>query len=506
MSNVISNSVALKTMPGPATPSFRLLMGAVCALLLTGTVQAAVTISSPEAANVNPAGFSAVWQISDNTGSTPGLDIFSDAAGTVSVRNQLAVEFFPVEENDPAVRSTFTQRQARRSLQTSLRASNVVLARITGAQPSTTYYFRPRSFDAAGVANEAGAAPLIPVTTALENAFIAESRQLRVDFATGFANSEGSLARLSVTGSPYPLVAIVGDCDQPGNAFFDLSRLLTAAGTTNMEFTGSPVFTLRLLGTGAPAGTYNTPVAMQGQYVVAKLSDTVFTIPFPGLSHFTVTGPANALPGIPYPLTITARQAGGQVLTTFNSTVGITASGTLLEGGGISDGFVNGVLTNYPVIVNAPGSWTITATRSSGTETGSLTVTANALNLASWKQFYFGANAGNPAIADFTADADGDGLSNGVEYATGLNPLAFSSGAISEGTLENGLFTFTYRKAKFPTDVTVQPRWSTDISVWRTDQMTQDIVSDDGVTQVIQVTVPAGTASRMYGKMEATTP
>ncbi len=44
-----------------------------------------------------------------------------------------------------------------------------------------------------------------------------------------------------------------------------------------------------------------------------------------------------------------------------------------------------------------------------------------------WANFYFGANAGNPAIAGPSADPDGDGYSNYAEYVLGTDPTSASS-------------------------------------------------------------------------------
>ncbi|MDZ7379745.1 MAG: DUF2341 domain-containing protein, partial [candidate division KSB1 bacterium] len=85
--------------------------------------------------------------------------------------------------------------------------------------------------------------------------------------------------------------------------------------------------------------------------------------------------------GTPFSIRITARDSLGNTVTTFNDTVDITSTGTLSAGGGTTAAFTNGVLASHSVTISNTGTFTITATRTAGTETGtsnSFTVNAGA--------------------------------------------------------------------------------------------------------------------------------
>lgn len=66
---------------------------------------------------------------------------------------------------------------------------------------------------------------------------------------------------------------------------------------------------------------------------------------------------------------------------------------------------------------------------------------------------------------------------------------------------------FTYTKNKSATDVTYTVEWSDDLATWDTAGITQTLVpgSDNGTTQQIKATVPAGGAKR-FVRLKVTRP
>lgn len=348
-------------------------------VLLLGLLQgltaarAQVAISGGQAGNVDAGQFHVFWQV-DDTGSRPGLDIFSDAAATASLNGELGVEFYPLEMNDVTVGQTAAQRDARRALQALTRAKGIVMAKVTGAQPGTTYHARPRSFDATtGAPDEAALAPLIEVTTPESTAFVVESRQVLVSTGGCFAGSQGLVMRLVKDGAPYPLFAVVGDHEQTDKALFDVNRLLNATGTTNENLAGAPSFELDLIGPAAPLGVFNLDLPFAGEFVVASATEVDFTANFPGLAYFSMEAVGAPLQGVPFDFNITARDADGDVLTTYDGTVELTTGdpGDLVSGAGETANFVNGVLAGHEVVSAVSGPVTFTATRPCGIETGS---------------------------------------------------------------------------------------------------------------------------------------
>src|SRR6267378_1325237 len=79
--------------------------------------------------------------------------------------------------------------------------------------------------------------------------------------------------------------------------------------------------------------------------------------------------PAQAA-GVPFSIKVTARDTFGNTVPGFAGNVGITSTGTLSAGGGTTGAFTNGVLNPYSVTFSNTGTFSITATRTAGTETG----------------------------------------------------------------------------------------------------------------------------------------
>src|SRR6266850_785042 len=74
--------------------------------------------------------------------------------------------------------------------------------------------------------------------------------------------------------------------------------------------------------------------------------------------------------GVPLFIQITARDSVNTIVTGFVETVDSTSTGTLAAGGGTTGTFVNGVLDPYSLTFSNTGTFSITATRTGGTETG----------------------------------------------------------------------------------------------------------------------------------------
>jgi endo-1,4-beta-xylanase len=153
------------------------------------------------------------------------------------------------------------------------------------------------------------------------------------------------------------------------------------------------------------------------------------------------------------------------------------------------------------------GTTTIGITASDGTlsYTRSFTVTVTGTPLQTWRQQYFGtaANAGNAAD---TTDLDSDGVENLLEYATKMNPTA--SDRVPQSATKNGVnLEFIYTKNKSATDITYIVEWSdTLLNDWSTAGVSAPtILSDNGTTQQLKVTVPAGSGvARRFVRLKVT--
>ncbi|MDG2124705.1 MAG: TIGR02597 family protein, partial [Verrucomicrobiales bacterium] len=245
-------------------------------LMVCAGAGAQVTISDVGVANVGTSGFSVCWRVDTET--VPGLDVFSDAAGTVSLNGEVGVEFYPVKQNDTPLGNTVAERVERRELVALMKAEQLVLCDVTGVEPGVTYYVRPRSYDAGGVDNAVALAGLVSVNTAGETGFVWESRQLVVNFATAGIDAKGMVAELSKVDAAYPLVSVVGDHGLGNKAYFDLSDLLTSGGSTSLELSGTPEFSVTLKGLTSTGDSNTRQITLENDFVVAGSSEVPFSI------------------------------------------------------------------------------------------------------------------------------------------------------------------------------------------------------------------------------------
>jgi hypothetical protein len=152
------------------------------------------------------------------------------------------------------------------------------------------------------------------------------------------------------------------------------SVALTAATTSGTSFNWA--------GPGIVSGgnTANPTVSSSGTYTVTVTNSangctSTATAPVNVLDNFLVEAAGGgAIPtqaaGVPFNIRITARDAGNNTVTSFSDSVVISSTGTLSGGGGVAGGFVNGVLSSQSVTIANSGSFTITATRKGGAESG----------------------------------------------------------------------------------------------------------------------------------------
>lgn len=112
-----------------------------------------------------------------------------------------------------------------------------------------------------------------------------------------------------------------------------------------------------------------------------------------------------------------------------------------------------------------------------------------------WQAANFGTDTNDAAISSFTADSDNDGVMNLLEYATKMNP-ALNDVVPQTATKNGSVIDFIYIKNKSATDVTFLVEWSDTLAAnsWSTVGVSAPtILSDNGTTQQIKVTVPSGT-------------
>ena len=188
---------------------------------------------------------------------------------------------------------------------------------------------------------------------------------------------------------------------------------------------------------------------------------------------------------------------------------GTSSNPTLLPNANIVFGgsAANRTVTVTPA-ANQLGSSTITVTVSDGTATASDTflLTVTGTPQESWRFANFGttANAGNSADL---ADANHDGESNLMEFATAQNPHAVTRAtpvvARNGATLE---FTSTRSLAALADGVTFTVEWRDDLAsgAWSSAGVSEQILNDNGTVQIVKATFAAGSGAKRFARLRVT--
>jgi hypothetical protein len=150
-----------------------------------------------------------------------------------------------------------------------------------------------------------------------------------------------------------------------------------------------------------------------------------------------------------------------------------------------------------------PYYYVVTGLNAFGDESG-YSAQAAATIAAVWRQPWFGTTANTGSAAD-TADPDQDGIINILERAFNLNPTVADPTGTPYGSLTGNTFTLTYRKNMAATDLSFQVVSSYDLINWSTNNITDVVVSSDGVAEIHAASVPvANTAQFLRLQVTAT--
>jgi hypothetical protein len=131
---------------------------------------------------------------------------------------------------------------------------------------------------------------------------------------------------------------------------------------------------------------------------------------------------------------------------------------------------------------------------------GTVTSQPSYTHLEQWRFANFGSYDSVNSGAD-SADPDGDGLSNLMEYALGLSPN--NSGVIPAALSLSGAnleYTYTRSTAAKDNGVTYQIEWSDTLEAgsWSTETVTQQITFTEGALESVKASVPAGTGGKRF--------
>jgi uncharacterized delta-60 repeat protein len=121
-----------------------------------------------------------------------------------------------------------------------------------------------------------------------------------------------------------------------------------------------------------------------------------------------------------------------------------------------------------------------------------------------WRFANFGSYASEGSGAD-NADPDGDGITNLLEYALGLDPavpgVIPASLALDGGNLE---YTYTRSTGAWENGAVYQIEWSDTLAAgsWSTETVTQQITSTQGALQTVKASIPAGTVGKRFLRLK----
>ena len=298
--------------------------------------------------------------------------------------------------------------------------------------------------------------------------------------------------------------AITGTLTMTGS-ILDLSAATTPAAGTYVLATATTAIT------GTPTTiNYNGiigTVSVDGASTPKRLLLTV-TSPGPGpVDHFVISAigwpqtTGTAITGI----TLTAQDASNATATSFTGTVTFGGTGGFT---GTSVAFTAGVLTGVSVTPTVAGS-NLTLTVSDGAgHSGSTTIATVRTPYQAWA-------ATNAPTGTAKDDADGDGVSNAVEYVLGgsknTNDVAKLPKASTSGG--NVLFTFTRDQKSIDGTTTVAFEVSADLATWPSAYTVgaDTAHSDSGVTVIkdtspgfdtVTLTVPQGSGSGKFARLK----
>jgi beta-glucanase (GH16 family)/regulation of enolase protein 1 (concanavalin A-like superfamily) len=223
--------------------------------------------------------------------------------------------------------------------------------------------------------------------------------------------------------------------------------------------------------------------------------------------RLTLTWSSNPAPVInpgPAPAAI----AGTAATLTGTATGATTTSWSLASGPGTAT-FASPNNPATTVIFSQPGSYLLqlTASNSSGETRRSLSVEAITPR-QSWRFTHFGTTQDTGTAAD-TFDANGDGETNLMEFATAQNPhaatLATPTLVKSGSTLE---FTYTRSNAAIADGILFAVEWDDTLAaiVWSDVGVTEQLLSNNGTLQTVRASLSAGAATRRFVRLRVTEP
>jgi hypothetical protein len=271
----------------------------------------------------------------------------------------------------------------------------------------------------------------------------------------------------------------------PDRTFGDAPFMLTASASSGLPVTFSVVSGPATIAgsqvtiTGAGSVTIRAAQAGDTTYLPATL-DRTFTVA-KAAATVTLSDLTATYDGTQKPATATTSPAGLNVGITYNgSSTAPSAAGS------------------YAVVA------TIAEANYQGTASGTLVIYSKQ---EAWRFLHFGTYANTGTAAD-TYDANADGESNLLEFATDQNPHAAT--LTQPALLKNGPtleLTYTRAHAALADGVTFTVEWSDTLAAgsWSNVGVSEQVLGDNGSVQTVRASIPAG-ADRRFIHLKVSIP
>ena len=178
-----------------------------------------------------------------------------------------------------------------------------------------------------------------------------------------------------------------------------------------------------------------------GAFTLSRSGSTSFSLPV----HYTVSG--------------TATNGTDYVTLSGTATIPVGQSSTVISVTPLADGLAEGPETVVVTLAPDP-TYTI------GSGNGTVTIFDQPID--AWRFNQFGVDANTPSIAGNEANPTGDGVTNLMKYALGLNPLTIATGtSLPVVQMEGGDYlTISFSRPVSVIDVTYQIEVSGDLVNW----------------------------------------
>jgi hypothetical protein len=206
--------------------------------------------------------------------------------------------------------------------------------------------------------------------------------------------------------------------------------------------------------------------------------------------------------------TVNANGGAGAVSFDYglNNIYSTNLAGTPATATGGSSTAVSTTLTG--LMPNTTYHFRVNGVNGAGTMNGADMTFTTLSQLQNWRQQAFGTTTATGLMAD-TADYDGDGIPNLLEFALNLNPNT-TSAVPANGAVNGAYYEYTYSRSTAATTAgaafTVE--WSDTLTAgsWSSNGVTQTVLSDDGTTQQVKAVIPINGANSRFVRLSVTAP